>query len=250
MAEYGDWIEQDELDQDAAPQQRAPRATPADPNSRKSVVLHLAPPRPNSKAPAPVSRAPPVPAPKPPVPAPKRGPSAPALSPSPPPPAAAEISESPSIFRRPDESRLFPGMSIQTRTEKIKSGKKEEDYAMEWKWPWALLGLFFLAGGIVLAIFGGWCIKQNPSGNSAPPTNELYACGPAGGILICFDLLPRWKMIVSYSLTVFSLLFFLTVVGGGIAMLMCGFLIVLLAIWQLYKLRDHRRRFIGLKEVV
>lgn len=40
------------------------------------------------------------------------------------------------------------------------------------------------------------------------------------------------------------------IVGGGIAMLMLGFMIVLTAIWQLYKLKDNRRRFIGFKDVV
>lgn len=39
-------------------------------------------------------------------------------------------------------------------------------------------------------------------------------------------------------------------VGGGIAMLMLGFIIVLVAVWQLYKLKDTRRTFLGLRDVV
>lgn len=186
MAEYGDWIEQEELDYEETPQVRAPRGgAPSDPSYRKSVVLHdLASPssvgKPKPKPPVPASKAPGGRAP-PPIPAPKGSPAAAAA-------AAGETSERGSQESRErshttGESRLFPGLKIHSRTEKIKSGKKEEDYAMEWKWPWALLGIFFLLGGVALAIFGGWCIRQNPTGDLPPPTTELDACGPGKGLI-------------------------------------------------------------------
>lgn len=178
MAEYDDWIEQEELDQESAPQLRNPRPNAADPANRKSIVLHDGSNMPSTAK----GKAKP-----PPVPAARASKAAPGGSSA----AAAAQHELEEVNAAPDrrgsQSRLFPGMAIQSRTEKIKSGKKLEDYGFESKWPWAILALFFLAGGIVLAIFGGWCIKQDPNGDTAPPANELNACGPGGGL---FDPFP------------------------------------------------------------
>jgi len=166
MADYGDWMEQEELEEQSSPQLRAPRA-PVDPENRKSVVLH------NLEVPgAKTGRKPP------PIPASRGAGKQPAA------PAQETEMESASPDRRGSHSRLFPGLAIQSRSEKIKSGKKLEDYGFEHKWPWAFIALFFLGGGIVMAIFGGWCIQQDPTGNTTPPAGELNACGPGGGLIL------------------------------------------------------------------
>ena len=83
--------------------------------------------------------------------------------------------------RRPSESRLFPGLVIQTREEKIQSGKEEIKVTVERKWPWAILGVFLVFSGLALGLFGGWCISQDPTGTATPKTTPINACGPGGG---------------------------------------------------------------------
>ena len=162
MADYEDWIEQEEME-DQAPKLRAPR-NQADPSNRKSVVLHDA----------------------------SGG-------------AVGEIPKSSSTqglnssAERPAHSKLFPGMNLQTREEKIGSGKREEMVGYENRAPWIILALVFLAGGIVLSIFGGWCIQQafEPSGTVV----VVDACGPAGGkiFLLSFFFFLFFFFLFSFS---------------------------------------------------
>jgi hypothetical protein len=72
-------------------------------------------------------------------------------------------------------SRIFLEMEIAEPVKKEASGEKV--YKTEAKWPWVLLALFFLAGSLAMAVFGGICIRTD----FEDPSNSASACGPGRG---------------------------------------------------------------------
>jgi len=185
MSEYQDWIEQDEEDTEMQQQQRRPLAVPSDPANRKSVVIHDAAGGATGEIPRSTSQY-----------SYKEG--------------GTSLSRAPSQPGEIRESRLFPGMKVQSREDKLQAVKKEEVVVRETKIPWAILAVIFLLGGLVMVVVGGVCIQQSfEAGN----LSAFDACGPAGG-------------------------------GGGIVNLMAGLIIFVLAIWQLYRLKDVRLKFV------
>lgn len=104
-----------------------------------------------------------------------------------------------------------------------------------------VLGIICIRTYFVLALYNG---------NVLPP-GTFDACGPAGGnffdFLFCDSLIFYFFLGVSIK----TFFFFLSFLGaGGIVMLMIGAIIVGISIWQLYKLKDIRRRFLGYTQKV
>jgi len=168
MAEYADWIEEEEQVQLNDIQLRGPRPS-VDPALRRSVVLHEIP---------------------------NNEPRKPSLVP------ASSTLEARNPGRRRPESRVFPGVSVQSREEKIKQGTREENYVQEARWPWALVGIILLLGGLALGVFGGWCIQQDFTTIGPEPLIGINFCGPAGRtVLSSLWFLTSFWVLMSLSLS-------------------------------------------------
>jgi len=171
MSDFQDWVdhEEEEEEQREAEEEENPQARRrlmADPANRKSVVIHVAgdshhPPESDSTMSLSSKRE-----------------QKEQME-------QAEDEAGADLGRRGTRSRLFPGMEIQTREQKLASGKKEEEVKEESRVPWVLIALLFCFGGLAMVVFGGMCIHQAFQETVA----SFDACGPGGGIFLSFPFL-------------------------------------------------------------